>query len=92
MEKVQDGLLPRVFHNVAVLGNGLHHFPFAELRGRRARKFGSLRLWIKKKSFDVWDKKEDGGDEMKGEDLKWRPLVSFREHRWRKLLSMVSRW
>lgn len=31
-------------------------------------------------------------EEMTCKSLKWRPLVSYREHRWRKLLSLVSRY
>ncbi len=70
-------------NEMAAMGNGLFHLPFCELRGRGAHEFGCLRLWIKKKSF---------ADLTTWEELKWRPLVSFRKHRWRKLFSLLSRW
>jgi hypothetical protein len=83
MEDVPTNMINRVFARIGAAGQTLRHLPFAALRGAATHKFGCLRGWVKKKSFT---------EEMSWSTLKWRPLVSFREHRWRKLLSLLSRY
>ena len=61
--------LKEVMEDIATLGNGGRHLPFCELRPGGAHEFGAWRAWIEKKSFkelSPWD------------EMRWRPLVSFR--------------
>lgn len=72
-----------ILEAVGSLGNGLRYLPFAQLRATHQHRFGSLRLWPKFKNFleqPSWD------------TFRWRPLVSFEHHRWRRLFSLLSRF
>ena len=83
MKVVDLEKLTRIFEEVSRRENTLRHLPFCQLRPKGKHRFGCLRGWVKKKSFM----------ELEGwASLRWRPLVSFREHRWRRLFSLLSRF
>lgn len=92
LKEVPEGELERIANEMGIIGSRLNHLPFCQLRGRKFDRPGVLRLWVKYKSLKkAWG---DNGEEIQPtwEDLRWRPLVSFQHYRWKKLLSMVSRW
>lgn len=64
------------------MGNLLRHLPFGGFQ-KKGHEFGCLRLWLKYKNFKNKDRTWD--------TLGWRPLVSYRRHRYRRLFSLVSR-
>ena len=72
-----------VFEVIGRLGNQLRHLPFSRLRSTREHRFGRLKLWPKKKIFYEranWD------------NFRYRPLVSFVHHRWRRVFALLSQW
>ena len=73
-----------VFNRIGTAGCGLRHLPFSNLRKTAHHRFGCLRLWPKLKVFrhgkPLW------------EDFKWRPLVSFKRHRWKRVLGLLSQF
>ena len=75
MEPIDAQTLINIQGTIPTAAVGFHHLPFCELE-RGAREFGALRHWVKMKSWD---------------DLKYRPVVSFKKQRWRKLWSLLSR-
>ena len=84
MEDVQGPTLNKIFEKIGTAASVLRHLPYCGLKAKKHR-FGCLRAWIKYKSFAEWDGK-------KWTDLKFRPLVSYKSHRWKKLFTMVSRF
>jgi hypothetical protein len=83
LTEVQGAKLNRINENIGTLGSMLSYLPFCQLRPTSAHRFGAMRLWVKLKVFE---------SEILGwNSLKWRPLVSYRQHKWRKLYAMTSR-
>ncbi len=83
MDDLDAEEIATINQDIPTIGARLGHLPFCKLRASKTHRFGALRAYLKAKSFESlvdW-----GG-------LKWRPLISFRKHRWRVLLSMVSRF
>ena len=85
LQEVTGTELTRAFEGLGRLGSSIGHLPFCRLRGKGQHESGCLRLWAKLKNFQVAE------EERRWEDLAWRPLVSFRGHRWRILFSMLSK-
>ena len=86
LEEVTGGELTRAFEGIGRMGSSLGYLPFCKLRGKGKHEFGCLRLWVKFKNFQIPE------EERRWEDLAWRPLVSFRGHRWRVLFSLLSKF
>ncbi len=83
MKELSTDETQKVYDEIGIAANGLDHLPFAQLRKTKHHEFGMLRLWPKQKTFL---------QESRWNEYKWRPLVSFRKHRWRRVLSLFSRW
>jgi hypothetical protein len=83
MKKLSGIETSSIFNEIGIIGNQLSHLPFASLRRTSTHEFGVLRHWPKMKSAKT---------SAEFADYKWRPLVSFRKHRWRKVLALVSKW
>ena len=83
MEQVPDHILAHISASIPTLGACLSHLPYSRLRAAHTHKFGVLRAYLKSKSFY---------DLQSWIDCRWRPLVSYRQHRWRILLGLLSRF
>jgi len=63
--------------------NRLLHLPYCNLRRAHRHRFGALSLWLKIKCLSPrpgsW------------QQLKFRPLVSYKQHHWRRLLILACR-
>ena len=88
MDTLSPEEVSRIFEVIGRLGNGLKHLPYAALPKASCHEFGVLRLWCKLKSFKV----DEGVVPLSWSAFKWRPLVSFRKHRWRRVFSLLSRF
>ena len=73
----------RVYDEIGTAATGLRHLPYSSLRKTESHRFGCLRLWPKLKNFK---------DTIKLDTLKYRPLVSYERHRWRRVLSLLSQF
>ena len=85
LEEVTGSELTRTFERIGRLGSALGHLPFCKLQGKGKHEFWGLRLWVKFKNMQIPE------EERRWDDLAWRPLVSFRGHRWRTLFSLLSK-
>ena len=74
----------QVFDRIGTAECGLRHLPYSNLRKTAHHRFGCLRLWPKLKVFR--------GKKTAWEDFKWRPLVSFKKHRWKRVLALLSQF
>ncbi len=90
MKKAGEGLrkvsveeVIRIYAGFFRLGEGLRHLPFLGLEHSSKHKFGAVRHCPKWKSIQSIP--------GRWEDVKWRPLVSYQHHHWRRPLSMVGR-
>ncbi len=83
MDPVPPDVLAHINDSVPTLGARLAHLPYSRLRAAGTHRFGVLRAYLKSKSFydlQTWTA------------CRWRPLVSYRQHRWRVLLGLLSRF
>jgi hypothetical protein len=80
MEELSQEKETDIYDRIGWLGNSLNYLPFARLRSAKFHRFGALRLWPKKKVFF---------NKPKWEDFKYRPLVSFQKHRWKRLFALL---
>ncbi len=83
MEELDAEQTERIFDRIGTAAQGLFYLPYVSLKKTCKHEFGCLRLWPKLKSFK---------EEKNIDDYKWRPLVSYRKHKWRKLLSLLSKF
>ena len=83
MDELPQEEAERIFDQIGIAANHLNHLPFAQLRKTHYHEFGRLRLWPKLKSFR---------NPPSWEEMSYRPLVSYRRHRWRKLLAFLSQF
>lgn len=72
------------------LGETLGHLPFGRLRSGAKHRFGAVRAWIKFKSVKQYPNPLLCGDPW-GE-LRWRPLVSYTQHHWKRVLGLAGRF
>ncbi len=84
LREVSDAEIFRILEGIGRLGSSLTHLPYCELRRTNEHRFGCLRLWPKFKNF--------GEEDLEWSAVKWRPLASFRQHKWRRLFSLVSQF
>ena len=82
LQAVSSGEVSRILGGIGLLGGSSKHLPYCEIKRTNSHRFGCLRLWPKYEDFGVQN--------VWWADLKWRPLVSFRQHKWRRLFSMAS--
>ena len=79
---ISEDRMEKLRADIFLFNEKLKHLPYSKLK-KGGHVMGCLRGWIKYKSLvdpQCWD------------ELKWRPLVSYRNHRWRRVLSLVSQW
>ena len=69
-----------IWSRIRNIYNELKHLPFCNLM-KGKHKFGVLQGWIKFKCLK---------DDMTWQDVKMRPIVSYKNHRWRKLFTLMS--
>lgn len=89
-----------VWKRFVVWGQGLHPLPFCNLKSAKKHRFGTLRLGPKVSSIQQDQLVLPGeapGPVANGEpytwlSLRWRPLVAYSSHHWRKLLTLLCRW
>ncbi len=86
MKRLTKHEAKEVFDRIGTAACGLKHLVYSNLKKTKFHRFGVLRLWPKFKSF-----KGNEGSKPRWSDMKWRPLVSYKKHRWRKVLALLSR-
>ena len=83
LEELDEEARRSAYAEIGSLGTGLEHLPFCHLKHTSTHEYGTLRLWIKLKNFQnlpEWT------------EMRYRPLISYRRHRWRRAFSMLSRY
>ena len=83
MEELDEDAIMKTYAEIGSLGAELRHLPFCNLAHRSTHQYGTLRPWIKFKNFK---------DLPEWDEMRYRPLISYQRHRWRRLFSLLSRW
>ncbi len=73
----------KALEGIGRMAMALRYLPFCQCRKAKEHRYGCLRLWPKAKSVR--------NPKRSWKTLTFRPLVSYRQHRFRRLFSMVSR-
>jgi len=83
MEPLNPLEVENIHHRIYRQGERFHRLPYCRLRKSVSHMFAILKAWPKFKSLKEFPSKI--------EDIKWRPIMGYANHHWKRLLSMLGK-